>query len=91
MKIKVAFERNHALERDLDRVKEKLENSLKWTNSSKILTNILGQGNNINGDLSYKSDCPALKDCGESSSNYSRPRNRLKKRPGPVYGQQKNL
>ena len=91
MKIKVAFERNHALERDLVHVKEELENSLKWTNSSKILTNILDQGNNIKGDLSCKRECPAFKDCGESSSNYSKPRNRLKKGPGPVYGQQKNL
>ena len=91
MKIKVSFERNHALERDLVRVKEELENSLKWTNSSKILTNILSQGNNIKGDLSCKRDCLAFKDCGESSSNYSKPRNRLKKGPGPVYVQQKNL
>ena len=91
MKIKVSFERNHALERDLVRVKEELENSLKWTNSSKILTNILSQGNNIKGDLICKRDCPAFKDCGESSSNYSKPRNKLKKGPGPVYGQQKNL
>ena len=72
MKIKVAFERNHALERDLVRVKEELENSLKWTNSSKILTNILSQRNNIKGDLSCKRECPAFKDCGESSSNYSK-------------------
>ena len=72
IKIKVAFERNHALERDLVRVKEELENSLKWTNSSKILTNIFGQGNNIKGDLSCKRECPAFKDCGESSSNYSK-------------------
>ncbi|XP_069149834.1 uncharacterized protein [Solanum lycopersicum] len=91
MKIKGAFKRNHALERDLVRVKEELENSLKWTNFSKILLNIVGQGNNIKGDLSCKRDCPAFKDCGESSSNYSKQRNKLKKGPGPVYGQQKKL
>ena len=65
MKIKVAFERNQALERDLVRVKKELENSLKWTNSYKILTNILGQGNNIKGDLSCKRECPAFNDCGD--------------------------
>ncbi|KAH0666161.1 hypothetical protein KY285_027367 [Solanum tuberosum] len=46
MKMELALERNRELERDVVRVKEKLEKFLKWTNSSKILTNLLGQGNN---------------------------------------------
>ena len=46
MKTKIALERNLELERDLVRVKEELEKSLKWTNSSKILTNLIGQDNN---------------------------------------------
>ena len=46
MKTKIALERNLELERDLVRVKEELEKSLKWTNSSKILTNLVGQENN---------------------------------------------
>ncbi|KAH0665397.1 hypothetical protein KY285_026603 [Solanum tuberosum] len=46
MKMKLALERNLVLERDLVRVKEELEKSLKLTNSSKFLTNIIGQGNN---------------------------------------------
>ncbi|KAH0633062.1 hypothetical protein KY284_035848 [Solanum tuberosum] len=45
-KLAMALERNHKLDRDLVRVKEELEKSLKWTNSSKILTNLIGQGNN---------------------------------------------
>ena len=46
MKAKLALERNHMLERDLVREKEKLEKFLKWTNSSKILTNLIDQDNN---------------------------------------------
>ena len=46
METKIALERNLELERDLVRVKEELEKSLKWTNSSKILTNLIGQDNN---------------------------------------------
>lgn len=46
MKMKLALERNLVLEKDLVRVKEELNKSLKWTNSSKILTNLVGQGNN---------------------------------------------
>ncbi|XP_015057426.1 uncharacterized protein LOC107003615 [Solanum pennellii] len=42
---KIALERNLELERDLVCVKE-LKKSLKWTNSSKILTNLIGQYNN---------------------------------------------
>ena len=46
MKTEIALERNLELERDLVRVKEELEKSLKWTNSSNILTNLIGQDNN---------------------------------------------
>lgn len=46
MKTKIALERNIEFERDLVRVKEELEKSLKWTNSSKILKNLIGQDNN---------------------------------------------
>lgn len=45
-KMKLALERNLVLERDLVRVKEELNKSIKWTTSSKILTNLISQGNN---------------------------------------------
>jgi len=50
----LALERNLKLERDLVCVKEELEKSLKWTNFSKILTNLIGQGNNNRRGLGYE-------------------------------------
>ncbi|KAH0717432.1 hypothetical protein KY285_013463 [Solanum tuberosum] len=40
LKLVAALERNSQLERDLSQAKDELNQSLKWTNSSKILTNL---------------------------------------------------
>nr|AAT38725.2 hypothetical protein SDM1_41t00018 [Solanum demissum] len=54
--IKFALERNLVLERDLVYVKEELDKSLKWITSSKIHTNLIGQGNNSRGVM----DCEKI-------------------------------
>lgn len=46
MKMKLDLERILVLERDLVYVNEELEKSLKWINFSKILINMIDQGNN---------------------------------------------
>ena len=40
LKLVAALERNSQLERDLSQAKDELNQSLKWTNPSKILTNL---------------------------------------------------
>ncbi|XP_049344714.1 uncharacterized protein LOC125809119 [Solanum verrucosum] len=69
MKMKLALERNLELERDLVRVKEELEKSLKWTNSSKILTDLIGQGNNSRRGLGCKKIDPPYNPHSKSVSD----------------------
>ena len=45
-KLAMALERNNQLERDLVRVKEELNKSLKWSTSSKLIANHPSRGQN---------------------------------------------
>lgn len=47
MKMELSLERSLVLEKDLVRVKEQLEKSVKWTSSSKIHINPFSQVNDI--------------------------------------------
>ncbi|KAH0648271.1 hypothetical protein KY285_033519 [Solanum tuberosum] len=58
-KLAMALERNNQLERDLVRVKEELNKSLKWTNSSKFLAKITSQGQNDSKGLGNSSKSPS--------------------------------
>ncbi|XP_069154589.1 uncharacterized protein [Solanum lycopersicum] len=43
--IRLSFEKNNKLEQDVVKLKEELEKSLKWTKSSKLLSNVTNQSN----------------------------------------------
>ena len=45
-RLALALERNDKIERDLVRLKEELQVSLKWTSSTKLLSNVTSQINN---------------------------------------------
>ncbi|KAH0765257.1 hypothetical protein KY285_001128 [Solanum tuberosum] len=58
-KLAMALERNNQLERDLVRVKEELNKSLKWTNSSKLLAKLTSQGQNDRKGLGNSRKSPS--------------------------------
>ena len=47
----LSLEKSNKLEKDIVKVKEELENSLKWTKSSKLLSNATNQSNFDNKEL----------------------------------------
>ncbi|KAH0665359.1 hypothetical protein KY285_026565 [Solanum tuberosum] len=57
-KLALALERNDQIERDLVRVREELKKSLKWTNSSKLLSNTTSQGQGNRKGLESVNICP---------------------------------
>ncbi|KAH0717127.1 hypothetical protein KY285_013158 [Solanum tuberosum] len=58
-KLLVALEKNNQLERDLVRVKEELNKSLKWTTSSKLLAKLTNQGQNDRKGLGISRKSPS--------------------------------
>ncbi|KAH0682508.1 hypothetical protein KY290_023330 [Solanum tuberosum] len=78
-RLALALERNDQMERDLVRLREELKNSLKWTSSTKLLSNITSQ-RNYNGKVLGI----AWKASQEKFSVYSRQKIAQKRGPAPT-------
>ncbi|XP_069150821.1 uncharacterized protein [Solanum lycopersicum] len=77
----LSLEKSNELEKEIVKLKEELEKSLKWTKSSKLLSNATNQSNLDQKGLGWR--VFQLENSHETLSNYAERQKLSKERPGP--------